>query len=97
MNDLRDFVAFSRFGNLGVLVLGIGLLGILIHTKPVRLAVDAAISLLGVLLLWEGTSLLHTGTLTFRTLIALVLSIVTLCLTLRRQGLEKSTGGNGLH
>lgn len=59
MNDPRDYLAFTRFGNLGILVLSLGLLGILIHRKPARRAVSGGVALLGVALLSEGGALLH--------------------------------------
>lgn len=93
MNDLRDFVAFAQFGNLGVLILGIGLLGILIHTKPVRQAVAVAVSLLGGLLMWEGASLFHGETQSSRTSIAVVLIIAALALAVGRSMLARSVGG----
>ena len=59
MNDPRDFLTLARFGNLGVLLLGIGLLGVLIHRKPARQAIAAGVGLLGILLICEGASLFH--------------------------------------
>ncbi|NQV28043.1 MAG: hypothetical protein HQ518_27140 [Rhodopirellula sp.] len=66
MNDPRDFLAFTRYGNLGVLLLGIGLLGVLIHRKPARQTIAAGVSLLGILLICEGSTLLHGATLSLR-------------------------------
>lgn len=59
MNSPRDFLAFARFGNLGILVLSLGLLGILIHQKPARRAVSGAVALLGIALIAEGGALWH--------------------------------------
>lgn len=59
MNSPRDFLAFARFGNLGILVLSLGLLGILIHRKPARRAVSGGIALLGITLISEGGALWH--------------------------------------
>lgn len=66
MNDPRDFLALAQFGNLGVLLLGIGLLGVLIHRKPIRLAFSIGVGLLGILFLSEGGALFHGATISVR-------------------------------
>lgn len=75
MNDPRDFLAFARLGGLGVLVLGIGLLGALVHRKPARQAIAVVVSFTGVLMIWEGTSLLHGRLLSYKAMIAVLLVV----------------------
>ena len=77
MTDPRDFLAFAHYGNLGVLLLGIGLLGVLIHRRPIRQWLSAGVGLLGVLLLCEGGVLFHGGTFSLRGSIAVGLVAVT--------------------
>lgn len=66
MNDPRDFLAFAWYGNLGALLLGIGLLGVLIHRKPMRQCLSAGVGLLGILFLCEGGALFHGATVSLR-------------------------------
>ena len=66
MHDPRDFLAFTQFGILGTLLLGIGLLGVLIHRNPVRLALSTGVGLLGILFLSEGGTLFHGATISVR-------------------------------
>lgn len=66
MNDPRDFLAFSWYGNLGVLLLGIGLLGVLLHRKPMRQWLSVIVGLLGILFLCEGGALFHGVTVSLR-------------------------------
>ena len=83
MNDPRDFLALARFGNLGILLLGIGLLGVLIHRQPMRQAIAVGICLLGLLFVSEGTALLHGAPLPVRNSISVVvigLSIAVLAI-----------------
>jgi NADH:ubiquinone oxidoreductase subunit K len=82
MTDPRDFLAFAHYGNLGVLLLGIGLLGVLIHRRPIRQWLSAGVALLGVLLLCEGGVLFHGGMFSRRGLIAVGLVAVTTCLVM---------------
>lgn len=77
MNDPRDFLAFAWYGNLGVLLLGIGLLGVLIHRKPIRQWLSASVGLLGILFLCEGGTLFHGATVSVRgSIVAALLAIV---------------------
>ncbi len=66
MNDPRDFLAVGWYGNLGVLLLGIGLLGVLIHRKPIRQWLSASVGLLGILFLCEGGALFHGAAVSLR-------------------------------
>ena len=84
MNDPRDFLALAHFGNLGVLLLGIGLLGVLIHERPVRKWLSAAVGFLGVVLLSEGAALFHSTTASFRGSVAVALFAIMGCLVLIR-------------
>jgi ascorbate-specific PTS system EIIC-type component UlaA len=72
MNDPRDFLALARFGNLGILLIAVGLLGVLIHRQPLRQAMASGVCVLGVLLVSEGASLLHGEPQSFRESIAAV-------------------------
>ena len=84
MNDPRDFLAFASYGNLGVLLLGIGLLGILIHRKPIRQGLSVGVGLLGALVLCEGGALLHGGAFSLRGSVVVALVVVTACLAMAR-------------
>jgi CHASE2 domain-containing sensor protein len=90
MDDPRDFLMFARYGNLGVLLLGIGLLGILIHRRPARQAIAAGVSLLGILFLCQGSALLHNVTLSLRGSIACTLISGVACLIVVRSHLTRS-------
>lgn len=96
MNDPRDFLALARFGNLGILLLAVGLLGVLIHRQPLRQAMASGVCLLGLLLVSEGASLLHGEPQSFRESIAAIFigtAIVILAVraTVSRQPGEKPT------
>jgi hypothetical protein len=83
MNDPRDYSAFVTYGNLGVLLLGVGLFGILIHTKSARRAMSAGVGLLGVLLIAQGGALFHRAQLSLRGSIVLAAVAIASCLFLR--------------
>jgi len=59
MNDPRDFLAWTGFGTVGSLLLALGLLGCLLHQKPLRRLGSAVVSLTGGLLLLDGAQLFH--------------------------------------
>jgi len=84
MNDPRDFLAFAWYGNLGVLVLGIGLLGVLIHRKSTRQWLSAFVGLLGILFLCEGGALFHGETVSLRGSIVGALLAALGCVALMR-------------
>jgi hypothetical protein len=92
MNDPRDFLALARFGNLGILLLGVGLLGVLIHRKPARQVMAAGVGLLGILLLCEGTALFHAETLSERGTVVLCLAGSTAVAMTARSLLAGSAG-----
>lgn len=79
MNDPRDFLALARFGNLGMLLLSVGLLGVLIHRKPIRLGLSVGIGLLGILFLCEGGALFHGATVSVRESVVAAFVVVTVC------------------
>lgn len=83
MNDPRDYSAFVTYGNLGVLLLGVSLLGILIHTKPLRRATSVGVGLLGTVLIAQGGALFHRSQVSVRGSIALVAVVVVSCLLLK--------------
>ena len=66
MNDPRDFMALAWYGNLGVLLLGIGVLGVLIHRRLIRQGLSAGAGLLGIWILCEGGALFHGATVSRR-------------------------------
>ncbi|MFT5323190.1 MAG: drug/metabolite transporter (DMT)-like permease [Planctomycetaceae bacterium] len=77
MNDHRDFLAFAWYGNLGALLLGIGLLGVLIHRKSIRRWLSAFVGLLGILFLCEGGALFHGAMLSLRgSIVGALLTVV---------------------
>lgn len=86
MNDPRDFLALAHFGNLGVLLLGIGLLGVLIHERPVRKWLSATVGFLGVVLLGEGAGLFHGATASVRGSVVVALFAIIGCVVLIRSG-----------
>lgn len=95
MSDPRDFLALAHFGNLGVLLLGVGLLGVLIHERPVRKWLSAAVGLLGVLLLSEGASLFHGTTTLLRDSGVIAFFAVIGCVVLIRLArFDRSTGAS---
>tara|TARA_R110002072_G_scaffold303099_1_gene493552 strand:+ start:307497 stop:307790 length:294 start_codon:yes stop_codon:yes gene_type:complete len=79
MHDPRDFLAFTQFGILGTLLLGIGLLGVLIHRNPVRLALSTGVGLLGILFLSEGGTLFHGATISVRGSVIAAVAIGMVC------------------
>jgi hypothetical protein len=81
MNDPRDFLALAQFGNLGVLLLGIGTLGVLIHRSRVRQTLSAGVGLFGILLMCEGGTLFHGAALSARGSIVLAAIVVATYLT----------------
>jgi len=83
MNDPRDYSAFVTFSNLGVLLLGVSLLGMLIHTKPLRRATSVGVGLLGIMLIAQGGALFHRSQLSVRGSIVLPAIVVASCLLLR--------------
>ena len=83
MNDPRDYSAFVMYGNLGVLLLGVGLLGILLHTKSLRRAMSVGVGLLGIILIVQSGALFHHSQLSLRGSIVLAAIVVASCL-LRR-------------
>lgn len=82
MTDPRDFLAFAHYGNLGVLLLGIGLLGVLSHRKPIRQWLSAGVGLLGILLLCEGGVLFHGGAFSLRGAVTVGLIAAATCLVM---------------
>lgn len=80
MNDPRDFLALARFGNLGIMLLGVGLLGILIHRKPIRLGLSVGVGLLGILFLCEGGALFHRATVSIRGSVVAVFVVGAVCI-----------------
>ena len=93
MNDPRDYSAFVTYGNLGVLLLGVGLLGILIHKKPLRRAMSAGVGLLGTMVIAQGGALFHRSQLSVRGSIVLAGIVVASCLLLRfRSAVRPSEG-----
>jgi peptidoglycan/LPS O-acetylase OafA/YrhL len=91
MDDPRDFLAIAWYGNLGVLLLGIGLLGVLIHRKTIRQWLCACVGLLGILFLSEGGALFHGATVSLRGSIVGALIAALGCFAVMRS--LKSTGG----
>lgn len=83
MNDPRDYSAFVTYGNLGVLLLGVGLLGVLTHTKPLRRAMSAGVGLFGIVLIAQGGALFHRSQLSVRGTIVLAVIVVASCLLVR--------------
>lgn len=94
MNDPRDFLALARFGNLGVLLLGVGLLGVLIHRKPLRQAISLGICLLGILLVSEGAALLHREPLSLHGSVVVILVISAVILVAIRSLFGRPSGTN---
>lgn len=84
MNDPRDFLVFASYGNLGVLILGVGLLGVLIHRKPIRQGLSAGVGVLGIAFLAEGGALFHGGTFSVRGSLAIALVAAAACLVMAR-------------
>ncbi|MBL6707194.1 MAG: hypothetical protein ISQ06_13875 [Planctomycetaceae bacterium] len=84
MNDPRDFLALAQFGNLGALLLGMGLLGVLIHRKPIRLAFSICVGLLGILFLSEGGALFHGATISVRGSVVAAVVVGTVCIAALR-------------
>lgn len=80
MNDPRDFLALARYGNLGVLILGVGLLGVLIHRKPLRQAISMGVCLLGILLVFDGAALMHRETLSLHGSVVVILVVAAVVL-----------------
>jgi hypothetical protein len=83
MNDPRDYSAFVMYGNLGVLLLGVGLLGILLHTKSLRRAMSVGVGLLGITLIGQSGALFHRSQLSLRGSIVLAAIVIASCLLLR--------------
>ena len=83
MNDPRDYLAFATYGNLGVLLVGVGLLGVLIHMTSARRVMSASVALLGIMLIAQGGALFHRTQLSLRGSIVVAAIAVTSCLLLR--------------
>lgn len=96
MNDPRDYSAFVTYSNLGVLLLGVGLLGVLIHTKPLRRAMSAGVGLLGIMLIAQGGALFHRSQLSLRGSIVLAAIVVASCLLLRFRPVSPPEGNGPL-
>ena len=57
--DPRDFLSLTGFGSLGSVLLGLGILGCLLHRNSSRLIASAFVALTGSLLLLDGAQLFH--------------------------------------
>lgn len=92
MHDPRDFLALARFANLGVLILGIGLAGMLVHRKPERFALSNGVCILGALLMIDGASMFHRQSPSLSlTMVALLLASGTAVTAFRRRNSRTET------
>ncbi|MDA0587458.1 MAG: hypothetical protein O3C17_05565 [Planctomycetota bacterium] len=57
--DQRDFISLTGFGTVGSILLGLGLLGCLLHRDTSRLRASAVVGLTGGLLILDGAQLFH--------------------------------------
>ncbi len=57
--DPRDFLSLTGFGTVGSLLLGLGLLGCLLHRDSSRVLASAVVGLTGGLLILDGAQLFH--------------------------------------
>lgn len=84
MNEPRDILAFVSYGNLAVLLMGVGLLGALVHRNPIRRGLSAGVVSLGVLLLCESGTLFHSRAFTLPGSVVIVLVVVAASLFMIR-------------
>jgi hypothetical protein len=59
MKFIQDFLSFSSLGILGVILVGIGIIGCVLHRRANRLAGSAGVALIGAMLLLDGSAKLH--------------------------------------
>jgi hypothetical protein len=57
--DPRDFISLTSFGTVGSILLGLGLLGCLLHREASRVLASAVVGLTGGLLILDGAQLFH--------------------------------------
>lgn len=59
MNDVHNYLALVRFGFVGIVLTGLGLIGCLVHRQRMRLAVSFGVALTGCLLVFDAASRFH--------------------------------------
>lgn len=62
MNDIHNYLAFARFGFVGIALTGLGLIGCLVHRRTHRFAISFAVTMAGCLLLFDAAARFHKTT-----------------------------------
>ena len=62
MNDIHNYLAFARFGFVGIALTGLGVIGCLVHVRTRRFGVSFAVTMVGCLLLFDAAARFHKTT-----------------------------------
>lgn len=59
MDDIHNYLAFARFGTVGIILTGLGLIGCLVHRRHQRFAISFAVTIAGCLLVLDASARFH--------------------------------------